>query len=1780
MHPDQLHLAGLLRSVAVRHVRLLPLLLLLLVLLLAVLPLLLPLLLLTRRRRSCHPLRQAAGMPFTYEADDKTIKSGFEKNPWKPGFVCTPELRAMAGAVSECKDQVNTSDMQDILVPAEWAFTLIFTAEMLLKLIAFGVYQHTGSYWSDVNNKIDGIVVVTSWMGLLPIFQGTANISFIRMIRLLRPLRTMAYLPGMPVLISSCIESLTPLRDVVLFACAIFFIFSILAVQIWADLPFIDCAGEIAGDGGGSFMAAPLLENGVAWPNGTHDRDTLVKSGIEFYCGSRGSISYENIGYTFVAVFQSITLEGWSDIMYKTTDAIEAQNESDECKVKGHCSWGGASATFFLVLILFNGLYVVQLALAVITDAVTRASSLEKMEKDKKEAMLKARIALGKADAAELDAQRKNESKFMQNLRRSKAPEDYPAFVQMCGKLVLNELFGAFIMAVIILNTVCLAVQYHDDSKCDEMFATGADLIIANELRFPANSACMSSSTLDTLDTLNVIFTLFFTWELVVKAVGLGWYDILSDSFNRFDLVIVIVSLVELGISVFGGGGGGFLTVLRAGRLFRIFKLAKNWGSLRRILGTLQRTINTLGPLLVLMLLFMFVCSLLGTQVYGGKFYYPNDLNGGSFPSPAQFGGYDCGSWSDCRIGRHNFDTFKYSFTTVFQVMSGEDWNMVMYEGIGAAKTGGGMFGSFLYFVLLNVVGNYVILNLFLAVLLQGFADQDEEDREIEEEKKEEKRKQLVAKKSMMESMDGGMAASEDEPEKTGVIKAIDGFLNPLQSPKGGLRAKVTWLVQHSYFETFIITVIIMSSASLAIENPQDTADVARTNYETDRAKILRLCDYFFLAVFTIELLLKHFAYGLVRGKDAYWRDTWNWLDGGIVAIGWVGFINTIVDTGTTISPGLMALRTVRCLRPLRAVRRFPAVKVAVVCLLESIPLMLKVGLVSFLFFLIFAILGQQMFGGGFWSCTFEEALGAPLDSSTTATSANAAMRVSQGLESPVYDLKLNAGYAAHAETQAKAGSELEKLSAILAPATTLKTALSVFSPSIRKALAKQTAANQSAVDVAGAGVLDGHTPGMIDVEWEVYCRNSSSIHGGDCTRFECRALGGNWVNNMWHFDNFGNALIVLSEICTTEGWPGVMWPSVDAVAPGMQPKKDANFGVGVAFFILFIIVGAFFIINLFVGAVIDHYMEVQDANDGSPILTEKQEEWIRTRRKLLLVGAGKAPRVPPLGNRGKVYALVTNIKFEYFVGSIIAMNTVCLSANYRKPMPGAPVDDITFYDNFQGVIGVLNTICVVIFFLEMVLKIYGLDWKHYIEDSWNRFDFFLVLISIVDLLPFLPSLGGFASLFRVFRVARFVRLIRGAVGLRRLMATTVSTLPVLANVAMLLALIYFIFAIVGVNLFYKECRTFTQPTFDNCWKSPVCTTVGTTGFMKGDACTPEVCRFQNSEFDGDACDNLDNRANFKDFPTAMLTLVRLSTGEFWNGIMHDFMAQGNEHALAYFMAFLFLCQFIMMNLLIGVMIASYLDSTEDGSIQADDVSAFNKMWKEMTEEAKAVLTKALDQADESERREIEERIEETKKGWIDTKFLPKLMQGLEMPLGINRTTDDPKLQRVPLVVARIAVNRTLMLLAADQKQKQKPEKGGADGDETTAVEPKGFVDKLFACLNPPKQEEEEEQREHKQQMHMSTALFALAWRQQEIEDIPNFGEEKKLGNQDNKTLSTIEAKEQEEAAAADLDQEDLNSFDSFQDRFTAFKAAGDFSLLKARLCPPDGKYFKEGWEI
>lgn len=247
-------------------------------------------------------------------------------------------------------------------------------------------------------------------------------------------------------------------------------------------------------------------------------------------------------------------------------------------------------------------------------------------------------------------------------------------FKEQCYDIQEHRYFNNLFLALIYVNTVVMAIDHHGIDPGLEQA-----LVLAN-----------------------FAFTFFFTVEVVVKLIGLGFWDFFHDNFNCFDFIIVFFALVEV-VAIGGGGLGALrsLKVLKTFRVFRVFKMFRYLASLRIIGEVILSSLSSFVSIAVLLFLFLIVFSIVGLHVFGG------------LRDPASFRyGVD-----DPQLGgRSNFDSFYDSTLLVFKVLTLEDWEFIMFRTVEYAG-----WGSSVFFVVWVIVGRYTFLTLFLAVMMEAF---------------------------------------------------------------------------------------------------------------------------------------------------------------------------------------------------------------------------------------------------------------------------------------------------------------------------------------------------------------------------------------------------------------------------------------------------------------------------------------------------------------------------------------------------------------------------------------------------------------------------------------------------------------------------------------------------------------------------------------------------------------------------------------------------------------------------------------------------------------------------------------------------------------------------------------------------------------------------------------------------------------------------------------------------------------------------------------------------
>ena len=155
-------------------------------------------------------------------------------------------------------------------------------------------------------------------------------------------------------------------------------------------------------------------------------------------------------------------------------------------------------------------------------------------------------------------------------------------------------------------------------------------------------------------------------------------------------------------------------------RVLRIFKLARIWKNFGIILAKIVVTLKNISIFSLLLLIFMFISSLLGMELFGHKVKF-NNLDRYVDPQVNDIG----------VSPRPNFDNLGMGFTSVFAISIGDDWNVLMSKAYRAEG-----FIAIAFYIVVFIFMNLTLLNLFLAILLQNFEEKDDDSTDdVSEEK-------------------------------------------------------------------------------------------------------------------------------------------------------------------------------------------------------------------------------------------------------------------------------------------------------------------------------------------------------------------------------------------------------------------------------------------------------------------------------------------------------------------------------------------------------------------------------------------------------------------------------------------------------------------------------------------------------------------------------------------------------------------------------------------------------------------------------------------------------------------------------------------------------------------------------------------------------------------------------------------------------------------------------------------------------------------------------------
>uniref|UniRef100_A0A915B5U1 Voltage-dependent L-type calcium channel subunit alpha n=1 Tax=Parascaris univalens TaxID=6257 RepID=A0A915B5U1_PARUN len=1353
-----------------------------------------------KRQQQRKPLRQAN----VVERSERSLLCLTLSNPLRKACISIVEWRpfewlilfmicanCIALAVYQPYPAQDSDTKNTILEQIEYLFIIVFTIECVLKVIALGFLFHPGAYLRNAWNILDFIIVV---IGLVSTALSRMNIQgfdvkALRAFRVLRPLRLVSGVPSLQVVLNAILRAMIPLLHIALLVMFVIIIYAIIGLELFCGKLHSTCVDPATGQ-----LAQHTPSPCGFATTAFHCQPSGHYEGVKWVCTSNttwqgpnnGITNFDNFGLAMLTVFQCVSLEGWTDVMYWVNDSV------------GH-EWPWI---YFVTLVILGSFFVLNLVLGVLSGEFSkerekaRARGLFQKfrEKQQLEEDLKGYLDwINQAEDIEPvnDDEQEDEQQFtgeeMDEEGEDKTDDSKPSWFSKrlrrlqklnrrcrrgCRRLVKSQTFYWLVIILVLLNTLVLTSEHYKQEPWLDHFQTVA----------------------------NLFFVVLFSLEMMLKMYSLGLTTYTTSQFNRFDCFVVVSSIVEFVCVHFDLMKPLGVSVLRSARLLRIFKVTKYWTSLRNLVSSLLNSLRSIMSLLLLLFLFIVIFALLGMQVFGGKFNF-NPMN----PKP-----------------RANFDTFIQALLTVFQILTGEDWNTVMYNGI-ASFGGVGSWGVLVsvYYIVLFICGNYILLNVFLAIAVDNLADADsltnaekeEEQAEVEEEAAEDDYEDEKYDENCNEEARDDSRIVVDEEEDIGEIVTARprrmSELAPMKQQKpipkasslfilshtNPFRVFCNKIVNHSYFTNSVLVCILVSSAMLAAEDPLEA--------QSPRNTVLNYFDYFFTTVFTVEITLKVVVYGLVFHKGSFCRNAFNLLDILVVAVSLISFV--LKSDAISV---VKILRVLRVLRPLRAINRAKGLKHVVQCVIVAVKTIGNIMLVTFMLQFMFAIIGVQLFKGTFFKCNDES---------------------------------------------------------------------------------KMT---------------------------EQECRGEFLAYE-DGDPMKPQRMRRDWTKNEFNFDNVADAMVSLFVVSTFEGWPDLLYVAINSNEEDRGPIYNARQAVAL-FFIAFIVVIAFFMMNIFVGFVIVTFQNEGEREYENCELDKNQRKCI----EFALKAKPHRRYIPRNRFQYRVWWFVTSQFFEYVIFIIILCNTTTLAMKHYPPDPA-----------MDHVLDVLNLVFTGVFAFEALFKIIALNPKNYFGDRWNAFDFIIVLGSFIDIIYGKLSPGSniiSINFFRLFRVMRLVKLLSRGEGIRTLLWTFMKSFQALPYVALLIVLLFFIYAVIGMQVFGKV------------------------------ALNDETHIHRNN--------------NFHTFPAAILVLFRSATGEAWQEIMlscsdreevkcdpasDDYKQNpdarcGVDFAYPYFISFFMLCSFLVINLFVAVIMDNFDYLTRDWSILGPHhLEEFVRLWSEYDPDAK-----------------------------------------------------------------------------------------------------------------------------------------------------------------------------------------------------------------------------------
>ena len=561
---------------------------------------------------------------------------------------------------------------------------------------------------------------------------------------------------------------------------------------------------------------------------------------------------FDDIGKAFLLILQCTTFDTWTDAMYALMDAFSPY------------VW-----VYFVLIALLGGIFVVQLFLAVIFEEFLKAQQLEAAKQDMQR-QRKLSLAGKTPRTTDAPAPPYAEEEKVLLLEAGQPSSDGTTNPPTATARASSRNRPGCCDCAPAVGTWRFALGEQMNSSLVGNLSTG--LVLYNVALMCMAYEGMSNEYAEGLEMKATLVSWAFIVEMALKLVGMGCAAYWADGWNQLDGSIVTMSIVEMVMTaVFAGSGVklSFLRILRMLRVLRILRLMKSWKGLYKIVVTFGKAAPQMGNIFVLMFLSLLIFSLLGMQLFAGM-YNPST----GYSREPCLGDAVCSDPALLPMPRYHFDYFMPAMLTCFIMMTG-GW--VDIVGPAYVVKGG---TAVMFCVTCVVVGCFVILNLFIAVLLNAFGEDDEEEedegsKEVESAETNDKEDEGAGSGEAL----GGELKGDDDTRSGSDETVVERPWPEDHSlfcfgPRHGFRRACQQLVVDPRFDQVIVSAIVISSICLAM-------DVPRLPRESLTKAVLHRLDYFWTLLFFCEMMSKMVS----RGFLAYVKDPWNLLDLLIVTI-------------------------------------------------------------------------------------------------------------------------------------------------------------------------------------------------------------------------------------------------------------------------------------------------------------------------------------------------------------------------------------------------------------------------------------------------------------------------------------------------------------------------------------------------------------------------------------------------------------------------------------------------------------------------------------------------------------------------------------------------------------------------------------------------------------------------------------------------------------------------------------------------------------------------------